>query len=69
VADALSRLEMEDNEFDTIQTEVPIPPLQYEDKKEMNEREKMFPLAAEEQLLERKFPLAPGMIRDHHVRT
>jgi len=60
---------MEDNDFDTIQTEVPTPPLRYEDTEELNKKEKLFPLAAEEQLVERKFPMAPDMIRDHQGKS
>ena len=60
---------MEDNDFDTIQTKVPTPPLQYKDAEEMNEKEKLFPLAAEEQLVERKISMAPDMIRDHQGKS
>jgi len=62
-ADALSRLELDDSAYDTIEWEPRLPPLTYQD--ELQERiQLLFPLASEKALKpSTKFPLAPDLIK------
>ena len=61
-ADALSRLDMDDKQYDTVQWEEPNPPLTYES--EVQERlNLLFPLSANETppTVDDSFPLSPEL--------
>ena len=62
-ADALSRLDMADNDSDEVSWEDPLPALTYHDEVQAR-LNLLFPLAAEKELEpSTKFPLAPDLIR------
>ena len=68
-ADALSRLDIADNNLDERMWGEVNPPLTYQDEvKERLEIEMLFPIAWEEQLKDKSFPLAPDMFGFHQEK-